>query len=59
MINQIKAMLISAPDAVHETYRGLTILRLIEAIARCRPDAQTDLWAQSVLTGAKMLAQRV
>jgi transposase len=58
-INQIKAMLISAPDAVREKYRGLTILRLIEAIARCRPDAQADLWAQSVLTAAKMLALRV
>jgi transposase len=32
---------------------------MIEAIARCRPDAQSDPWAQSVLTAAKMLAQRV
>jgi transposase len=58
-INQIKAMLVSAPDAVREKYRESTTLRLIEAIARCRPDAQSDPWAQSVLTAAKMLAQRV
>lgn len=59
VINQIKAMLVSAPDAVREKYRELTTLRLIEALARCRPDAQSDPWAQSVLTAAKMLAQRV
>jgi transposase len=59
VINQIKAMLVSAPDAVREKYRDLTTLRQIEAIARCRPDAQGDPWAQSVLVAAKMLAQRV
>lgn len=59
VINQIKAMLISAPDAVREKYRGLTTLKLIEAIARCRPDTLADTWAQSLLTAAKMLAQRV
>lgn len=59
VINQIKAMLVAAPDAVREKYRGLTTLRIIEAIARCRPDAQAEPWAQSVLVAAKMLAQRV
>jgi transposase len=59
VINQIKAMLISAPDSVRETYRGSTTLKLIEALARCRPDAPADPVAQSVLTAAKMLAQRV
>jgi transposase len=59
VINQLKAMLVSAPDAVREKYRGLTTLKLIEAIARCRPDALSDPWAQSVLVAAKMLAQRV
>lgn len=58
VINQIKAMLVSAPDSVREKYRGLTTLRMIEAIARCRPDAQADPWAQSMLLAAKMLAQR-
>lgn len=57
--NQIKALLVSAPDAVREKYRGLTTLKMIEAIARCRPDTLTDSWAQSVLVAAKMLAQRV
>jgi transposase len=32
---------------------------MIEALARCRPDAQAEPWAQSVLVAAKMLAQRV
>lgn len=59
VINQIKAMLVSAPDAVREKYRGLTVLKLIEALARCRPDTATEPWAQSMLTAAKLLAQRV
>jgi transposase len=59
VINQLKAMLVSAPDAVREKYRGLTTLKLIEALARCRPDALADPWAQSMLIAAKMLAQRV
>lgn len=59
VINQLKAMLVSAPDAVREKYRGLTTLKLIEAVARCRPEALADPWAQSVLVAAKMLAQRV
>lgn len=58
-INQLKAMLISAPDAVREKYRGLTTLKMIEAIARCRPDTLSDPWAQSMLFAAKLLAQRV
>jgi len=59
VINQLKAMLVSAPDTVREKYRGLTTLKLIEAIARCRPEALADPWAQSVLLAARMLAQRV
>ena len=59
VINQIKAMLVSAPDAVREKYRGLTTLRMIDAIARCRPETLADPWAQSVLVAAKLLAQRV
>jgi transposase len=59
VINQIKALLVSAPDSVREKYRGLTTFRLIEAVARCRPDVLTDPWAQSVLVAAKLLAQRV
>ena len=59
VINQIKALLVSAPDAVREKYCELTTLKLIEAIARCRPDTLTEPWAQSVLVAAKLLAQRV
>jgi len=32
---------------------------LIEALARCRPDALSDPWARSVLVAVKTLAQRV
>ncbi|MGY5190258.1 UNVERIFIED_CONTAM: IS110 family transposase, partial [Bacillus amyloliquefaciens DSM 7 = ATCC 23350] len=49
VINQIKAMLVSAPDAVRERYRGLTTSKLVETLARCRPDALGDPWAQSLL----------
>jgi len=59
VINQLKAMLVSAPDAVREKYRGLTTLKMIEAVARCRPDTLADPWAQSVLVAAKLLAQWV
>ncbi|MEW2483536.1 IS110 family transposase [Mycobacterium sp. NPDC049093] len=59
VINQLKAMLVSVPDVVREKYRGLTALKLIEALARCRPDAQVEPWAQSLLVAAKLLAQRV
>ncbi|MBU9765857.1 IS110 family transposase [Mycobacterium sp. TNTM28] len=59
VINQLKALLVSAPNSVREKYRTLTTLRQIEAIARCRPDTVTDALARSVLIAAKMLAQRV
>jgi transposase len=59
VINQIKAMLVSAPHTEREKYRGLTTLRMIDAIARCRPETLADPWAQSVLVAAKLLAQRV
>lgn len=59
VINQLKAMLVSVPDVVREKYCGLTTLKLIEALARCRPDAQVEPWAQSLLVAAKLLAQRV
>lgn len=58
VINQLKATLVSAPDAVREKYCGLTTFRLIEAIARCRPETLADSWAQSMLLAAKLLAQR-
>jgi len=59
VINQLKAMLVAAPDEVREKYRGLTTLKLIEAITRCRPDTQSQPWVTSLLAAAKMLAQRV
>lgn len=58
-INQIKAMLVTAPYSIREKYRGLTTLKMIATLARCRPDAVADPWAQSMMVAAKMLAQRV
>lgn len=58
-INQIKALLISAPDSIRENYSGSTTLKLVESLVRSRPQAQTDPLAHAVLTAAKMLAQRV
>ncbi len=58
-INQIKALLVSAPDEIREKYRSLTTFKLIEALARCRPDAKTDRRARSVLIACKALAERI
>jgi transposase len=48
VINQIKALLISAPDAIREKYCGSTTLKMIEALVRSRPQVLTDPLAQAV-----------
>jgi transposase len=58
-INQIKALLITAPAEVRERYRHYTTLGLVRALARCRPTAQDDPTAVAVLIGCKALAQRI
>ena len=59
-INQIKALLVTAPAELRERYRRYaTTLTLVRALARCRPSAHDDPTTVAVVTGCKALAQRV
>ncbi|MFB1299634.1 transposase, partial [Mycobacterium sp. pW049] len=59
-VAQIKNLLVTAPADLRERYRRYpSTLRLIDALARCRPATQEDPTAVSVLTACKALAQRV
>jgi transposase len=59
-IQQIKDLLVTAPADVRERYRRYaTTLRLVHALARCRPAAHADPTAVSVLIACKALAQRI
>jgi transposase len=56
-MNQIHAMLVTAPVEVREKYRLLKERALVNALAACRPGTRTGV-ARSVLTALKLLAQR-
>jgi transposase len=58
-INQIKALLVTAPDELRERYRRHTTPNLIKTLARCRPTSHTEPTTAAVLTACKALAQRV
>lgn len=58
-INQIKALLVSAPAELRERYRRHTTTGLIRVLARCRPAAHDEPITAAVLTGCKALAQRI
>jgi transposase len=59
-INQIKALLVTAPVELRERYRHhRTNTTLIAALVRCRPSQLSDPTMVAVLTAAKALAQRV
>jgi transposase len=58
-INQIKALLVSAPDVVREKYRSIGTSALVTTLSRCRPETATDPIAVSVLTAARALAKRI
>lgn len=55
---QIRQQLITAPVPIREKYRHLSAIRLIAALAGCRPGAHLDLEARLVLTALKSLAHR-
>ncbi len=55
---QIRHQLITAPAAVREKYRSLSITKLIKALAQCRPGVQHERDDQVVLIALKTLAQR-
>lgn len=56
-MNQIHAMLVTAPAPLREKYRPLSDKKLIDALATCRPATQHGV-VRAVLTALKMLAQR-
>jgi transposase len=59
-INQIKALLVTAPAELRERYRQHTTnTTLIGALVRCRPTQLSDPSMVAVLIAAKALAQRV
>ena len=59
-IQQIKDLLVTAPADLREHYRRYpTTLRLMSALARCRPTAHEDPVTKAVLTACKALAQRI
>lgn len=55
---QIRQQLITAPVAIREKYRHLTAVRLIPALAACRPALHADTEERLVLTALKSLARR-
>ena len=55
---QIRQQLVIAPTAIREKYRGLSIVRLVKALAGCRPGVQTDPGNRAVLVALKTLARR-
>lgn len=58
-INQIRALLVTAPAELRERYRHHSRIALIRALARCRPSSHSDPTAVAVLTACKAMAQRV
>lgn len=59
-IQQIKDLLATAPADLRERYRRYpTTLRLVQALARCRPTAHEDPTTMSVLIACTALAQRI
>lgn len=57
-VNQLKAVLVMAPDDVRSRYRGLNTDRLVDALRRVRPDLVSDATSTAVLTALKSLARR-
>ncbi|WP_244242217.1 IS110 family transposase [Nocardioides seonyuensis] len=55
---QIRHQLITAPLTSREKYRHHTAVRLIQALAACRPAVHADIEERLVLTALKSLARR-
>ncbi|MGW4069233.1 IS110 family transposase [Nocardia grenadensis] len=58
-INQLKALLVSAPESLRSRLRGLSTGDLVEALTRSRPSAHADPTIAGILTAAKALADRI
>jgi len=57
-MNQIRAVLITAPEAIRAKYRTLGDRVLITTLARCRPASSADPVHTAITTALKTLAQR-
>ena len=55
---QIRQQLVTAPLAIREKYRYLTPMRLIKALASCRPTVAGDPETRAVMTALKSIARR-
>jgi transposase len=58
-INQIKALLVSAPEVVRDRFRRHATKQLISELARVRPALHTDPLLAGVLMAGKALAERI
>lgn len=57
-INQIKAMLVAAPDDLRMKYRGLTTMKLINTLAATRPSTTPVTAVESTAVSLRHLARR-
>lgn len=55
---QVRQQLVTAPLAIREKYRHLTVGKLIGSLASCRPGVQADPEGRAVLIALKSLARR-
>jgi transposase/DNA-binding XRE family transcriptional regulator len=55
---QIRQQLVTAPVRIREKYRDLSAVRLLKALAACRPSGHDNPDERCVLLAMKMLAQR-
>lgn len=57
-INQIKAMLITAPDSLRARYQGLSTVKLVAALAASRPTSAPVSAAEATAYSLRLLARR-
>lgn len=58
-INQIKAILISAPETIRDKYTTLTVAALVTALVASRPAAHKDPISATTMHALKALADRI
>ncbi|MBF6207362.1 IS110 family transposase [Streptomyces gardneri] len=58
-INQLKALLVSAPESLRGRLRGLSTRDLVTEVTRRRPSTHADPTIAGTLTAAKALADRI
>lgn len=58
-INELKALVLTAPAPLREELRGLTVIRLVDRCSRLRPDPHGDPELFGTKTAMRALAQRI